>query len=113
MIKEKRTCPFCGNEYVRIIYPTDRGRGSICKKCHKRSDKSSFGIRRWTAPKEKQCANAGCSNTFYSNGSQKYCLVCMDIVHTRQTREAVRRFRLKHNGERTVSDIWKETYGKE
>ena len=86
---ENRICPFCKFNYTRTVYATDAGRGSICPKCHKRSDKSSMRLGRWKAPKLKICSHPKCNNTFYTNGTQKYCSdKCNYEIHLKQMREA-------------------------
>jgi len=92
---EKRICPFCGHKYVRKVYLTDRGRGSICPKCHKRSDKATTGIGKWKAPKLKTCKNPDCNETFYANGRQKYCIDCGYLIGLKNRRETVRRYRAR------------------
>jgi len=92
---EKRVCPFCDFKYIRKVYATDRGRGSICPQCHKRSDKCTTRIGKWKAPTLKVCENQYCDKTFYSNGSQKYCVACGHEKRLMNVRVAVKRFRAK------------------
>jgi len=92
---EKRTCPFCGHKYVRTVYPTDRGRGSICPNCRRRSDKCTTRISKWKSPILKVCVHPDCKETFYTNGSQKYCVDCGKLINLKNVREAVRRYRAR------------------
>ena len=92
---ENRTCPFCAFEYIRKVYATDRGRGSICPECRRRSDADTIRIGGWHTPKIKECEQLGCNKTFYINGRQKYCKACGREEKLKNAREAVRRFRAR------------------
>lgn len=93
---EKRICPFCNFNYIRSVYATDVGRGSICPKCHKRSDKNSMRLGRWKAPELKICSHPKCNNTFYANGAQKYCSdKCTYEIRLKQMYKANKRYRNK------------------
>lgn len=89
---ENRTCPFCGFEYVRTVYATNKGTGSICPECRRRSDSGGRKIGKWKAPELRVCALENCKETFYANGQQKYCVTCGIGVRLKQNREAKRRF---------------------
>ena len=96
---EDRKCPYCGHEYKRKIYPTERGYGSICPKCHKRSDTNHMRVCRMKSPKLKTCANTTCDNEFYTNRNQKYCITCSEIIR----KEQMKLYREKHrNKERLL-----------
>jgi len=70
---EHRTCPFCKHEYMRNVYATDRGRGTICPKCRKRSDRSHSSPGRYKSPVLTKCKLPECNNMFYKLGPQNYC----------------------------------------
>ena len=89
---ENRTCPFCDFKYVRKVYATNKGTGSICPKCRKRSDGHTMKIGKWKVPVLRECVQENCKETFYSNGRQKYCVTCGMGVRLKQNREAKKRF---------------------
>ena len=93
---ENRICPFCNFNYKRTLYADDVGRGSICPRCHKRSDKDRRYPGRWKAPKLKPCSHPNCNNTFYANGNQKYCSnKCAYEIRLKQMYDANKRYKNK------------------
>ena len=90
MSERFRTCILCGKPSF----------GKTCRDCfEKKVNKGQYSLSNKHSPVIKKCANPNCNETFYANGSQRFCSgLCKYFVDKKRMNVASKKWKLQNKG---------------